>query len=138
MTDLATNLPTHASSSIVVRADETRVDVMRAILFGAEGTPYAHGAFLYDLFFENSYPIKPPKCYLRTGNSKVRFKPNLYVNGYVCLSLLGTWRGGANENWEPNRSTLMQILISIQAIVMGSDVYFNEPGFESTAGTPEG
>lgn len=45
------NLPTHSSSAIIVRTDKTRVDVMRAVIFGAEGTPYAHGAFLYDLFF---------------------------------------------------------------------------------------
>ena len=69
---------------------------MRVIIFGSKGTPYAHGAFLYDLYFKNTYPKDPPVCYLRTGNSKVRFNPNLYQNGYVCLSLLGTWRGGAN------------------------------------------
>lgn len=28
-----------------------------------------------------------------TGGGKVRFNPNLYNNGKVCLSLLGTWSG---------------------------------------------
>lgn len=27
-------------------------------------------------------------------------------------------------------STLLQVLVSLQAIIMNEDVYFNEPGFE--------
>ena len=30
------------------------------------------------------------------------------------------------------------MLVSIQAIIMSDDVYFNEPGFENEAGTKEG
>ena len=31
-----------------------------------------------------------------------RFNPNLYADGKVCLSLLGTWHGGdATEKWDP-------------------------------------
>jgi hypothetical protein len=30
------------------------------------------------------------------------------------------------------------VLLSVQAIVMSEEVYFNEPGFEGEAGTPEG
>jgi hypothetical protein len=35
----------------------------------------------------------------------VRFNPNLYINGKVCLSLLGTWSG---PSWNPKTSTLLQ------------------------------
>ena len=62
----------------------------------------------------------------------------MYHNGKVCLSLLGTWRGFATENWDPKLSTILQVLLSIQAIIMSSEVYFNEPGYEHEAGTPEG
>jgi ubiquitin-protein ligase len=49
---------------------------------------------MYDVFFEDSYPNTSPKVNLvTTGNGKVRFNPNLYACGKVCLSLLGTWRG---------------------------------------------
>ena len=54
------------------------------------------------------------------------------------MSLLGTWRGSASENWEPKVSTLLQVLLSIQAIIMSEEVYFNEPGFENEQGTEEG
>ena len=73
-----------------------------------------------------------------TGDGQIRFNPNLYSCGKVCLSLLGTWRGQASENWDPKISTTLQILLSVQAIVMSEEVYFNEPGFEGESGTPEG
>ncbi len=39
-----------------------------------------------------------------------RFNPNLYADGKVCLSLLGTWHGGdASEKWDPLRSNLLQV-----------------------------
>ena len=40
--------------------------------------------------------------------------PNLYNCGKVCLSLLGTWEG---EGWTPDKSTLTQVLVSIQGYV---------------------
>ena len=106
---------------------------------GAEGCPYAHGAFEYDIYFDNDYPSVPPKVNLETtGNGDVRFNPNLYNCGKVCLSLLGTWRGNASESWDPKLSTLSQVLISIQAVVMSEEVYFNEPGYGHEANTEAG
>ena len=113
--------------------------MMKAIIFGASGTPYGHGAFEYDIYCDNNYPGVPPKMNLTTtGNGNVRFNPNLYACGKVCLSLLGTWRGSATENWDPKISTILQVLLSTQAIIMSEEVYFNEPGFENEAGTPDG
>ena len=65
----------------------------------------------------------------------MRFNPNLYNCGKVCLSLLGTWAG---PGWDPVRSTLLQVLISIQSLIMVGDPFFNEPGFQSMMGTPQG
>ena len=56
----------------------------------------------------------------------------------MCLSLLGTWRGSAGENWNAETSSLTQLFISIAAIVMTDDPYYNEPGCEREAGTAEG
>lgn len=47
--------------------------------------------------------------------------------GKVCLSLLGTWAG---PGWQPGKSTLLQVLVSIQSLIMVPDPYFNEPGYE--------
>jgi hypothetical protein len=56
----------------------------------------------------------------------------------VCLSLLGTWRGSQTEMWDPKLSTILQLLLSIQAIIMSTEVYFNEPGYEHEMNKPEG
>ena len=51
--------------------------------------------------------------------------PNLYNCGKVCLSLLGTWSGAAGETWNPD-STLLQLFVSIQALIFVKEPYFNE------------
>jgi len=51
LTDLGNSLPIEATNSIFVRYDSDRMDCMRAIIFGATGTPYAHGAFQYEMCF---------------------------------------------------------------------------------------
>jgi ubiquitin-protein ligase len=112
---------------------------MKAIIIGSSGTPYAHGAFVYDIYFDANYPNGPPKVILTTtGGGSIRFNPNLYAEGKVCLSILGTWRGTATENWNPKVSTLLQVLLSIQAIIMSNEVYFNEPGYEHEMNTHQG
>lgn len=93
-----------STNSIFLRYDSDRMDCMRTIIFGSSGTPYAHGAFLYDMYFGEDYPSRPPKMKLSTtGHGKVRFNPNLYNCGKVCLSLLGTW----GDSWIVNFSTIL-------------------------------
>ena len=73
-----------------------------------------------------------------TNGGKVRFNPNLYANGKVCLSLLGTWSGEQGESWNPDISTFLQVIISIQSLILVDQPYFNEPGYESTMNTSSG
>lgn len=96
------------TNSIFVRYDKERMDLIKICIMGTEGTPYAHGAFVFDMFLDSNYPETSPKCNLSTtGNGKIRFNPNLYHCGKVCLSLLGTWRGtNSVENWNPKFSTI--------------------------------
>jgi hypothetical protein len=78
-------------------------------------------------FLLHDYPNAPPKAkFLTTACGRVRFNPNLYACGKVCLSLLGTWSG---PGWQRNQSTLLQVLISIQGLILVPDPYYNEPGF---------
>ena len=68
---------------------------------------------------------RPPRvAFLTTGGGVWAANPNLYNNGTVCLSLLGTWSG---PGWQPGRSTLLQLLVSLQALVLNTQPYFNEP-----------
>ena len=66
----------------------------KVMIAGPEGTPYSDGLFEFDCFIPMEYPTKPPVMNLcTTGGGLVRFNPNLYNCGKVCLSLLGTWAG---------------------------------------------
>ena len=58
--------------------------------------------------------------------------------GAVCLSLLGTWTGHKEcERWSEN-SNLLQVLLSIQSLVLCAEPYYNEPGYDKQLGSPEG
>jgi ubiquitin-protein ligase len=112
LSSLITNLPVELGSSIFVRCDEARQDLLKALIIGPEGTPYSNGCFEFDIMLPANYPVAPPHVRLiTTGGGQVRFNPNLYNCGKVCLSLLGTWSG---PSWDPQVSTLLQVLISIQ------------------------
>ncbi|KAG7094415.1 hypothetical protein E1B28_008014 [Marasmius oreades] len=125
---MATSLP----EGIFVRVDETRNDAIKVMIAGPTSTPYAGGLFEFDIFLPMTYPNTSPLVTLRTtGGGSVRFNPNLYNNGKVCLSLLGTWSGSVDEQWKPGKSTLLQVLVSIQSMIFVEGPYFNEPGYGS-------
>lgn len=49
-----------------------------------------------------------------------------------------TWRGRPEERWSPDTSSLLQVIVSIQSLILVSDPYFNEPGYERWRNTPAG
>ncbi|TNN53060.1 Ubiquitin-conjugating enzyme E2 Z [Liparis tanakae] len=102
---------------------------IHALITGPFDTPYEGGFFLFLFRCPPDYPIHPPRVKLiTTGHNTVRFNPNFYRNGKVCLSILGrveTWTGPA---WSPAQS-ISSVLISIQSL-MTENPYHNEPGFE--------
>jgi len=133
------SLPVTTSSSIFVRSDDEKSTLLKAVITGPEGTPYTGGVYEFDIYFPNKYPTVPPKVIFRTtGNGTVRFNPNLYNEGKVCLSLLGTWEGAQGEQWNAETSTIIQVLISIQSLILCAEPYYNEPGFERNYGTSVG
>jgi len=104
-------------------ADITKLDVL---IIGPEGTPYQGGFFHFFVAFGTDYPFQPPRVKLMTtDNGKVRFNPNFYNNGKICLSILHTWNG---PRWSASQ-TLTSLLCSIQSL-MTEKPYQNEPGHE--------
>lgn len=78
------------------------------------------------LRWEHALTWSPYHNSVTTANGTVRFNPNLYSNGKVCLSILGTWSG---PSWT-SVQTMNSTLISIQSL-MNYAPYHNEPGFEA-------
>lgn len=97
-----------------------------ALIIGPKNTPYFGGYFFFEIIFPRSYPHDPPRLKFLTIDGHVRFNPNLYENGKVCLSILGTWSG---PKWRPVMN-LKLVLLSVQSL-LGEFPIKNEPGFEN-------
>jgi len=135
--DLAKSLPMEYDSSCFMRVHESDMSLAQLLVIGPEGTPYARGAFVFDVLFPQGYPSGPPQVNLQTtGGGSVRFNPNLYNCGKVCLSLLGTWGGAKGEGWSATASTFLQVAVSLQSLVMVPKPYFNEPGYQGSMTDP--
>ncbi|XP_032648722.1 (E3-independent) E2 ubiquitin-conjugating enzyme isoform X3 [Chelonoidis abingdonii] len=129
---LATSLP----DGIMVKTFEDRMDLFSALIKGPTRTPYEDGLFLFDIQLPIIYPAVPP-LFRYLSQCSGRLNPNLYDNGKVCVSLLGTWIGKGTERWT-SKSSLLQVLISIQGLILVNEPYYNEAGFDSDRGLQEG
>ncbi len=133
------DLPLSWDSSIWVRVSKTNFNIFSFLICGPKNTPYENGLFEFHAYLPPNYPKDVPQVLLHTtGKNTFRFNPNLYNTGKVCLSLLGTWSGQGGENWDSKTSTFLQVLVSIQSLILVDDPYFNEPGYERRMNTPAG
>ena len=111
---------------IYIIPDEDDIYHVRAMILGPDDTPYEKGFYFFDIHFPKTYPHDPPKVQFMTLNNDIRFNPNLYKCGKVCLSILGTWSG---PQWT-SCITLKTILFSIQSLLNDNPLQ-NEPGYET-------
>ena len=118
-----------ADHGIYCLFDDNDMFKAKACIIGPEGTPYERGFYLFDLEFPKQYPLYPPKVKFMTLNEKVRFNPNLYKSGKVCVSILGTWSG---PGWT-SCMTLNTVLLSLQSLLHSNPIQ-NEPGWETEIG----
>lgn len=124
---------------IFVRTWESRLDLMRVLIIGPSDTPYEFAPFVIDFQLGLRYPLEPPDAFFHSwtqGSGPVN--PNLYEDGKICLSLLGTWHADErNESWSPAKSTLLQLLVSIMGLVLVKEPYYNEAGYDIHRQAPE-
>ncbi len=116
---------TMTAAGIYYWAEEANLRNGKAMIIGPEGSPYAYCPLLFSVRLGDDYPFNPPVVQFLTCDQSTRFHPNLYINGKVCLSILGTWSG-------PKWSAVMNIstvLSSIQSLLDANPIT-NEPGFE--------
>lgn len=129
---LKRNLP----AGIFVHGSESQHDLLRATIIGPTETPYENVLFFFDIFLPMTYPAEPPKVHFWSHSR--RLNPNLYEDGKVCLSILGTWDGDGVEQWDARTSNVLRVLLSLQAMVFVEQPYYNEAGYEKQIGTIEG
>jgi ubiquitin-conjugating enzyme E2 Z len=117
--------PLYAESGIYYFAEDENVMMGKACIFGPQGSPYEDCPMMYDITIGNTFPFDPPTVKFTTYDGRTRFHPNMYVEGKVCLSILGTWAG-------PKWTSIMRIstiLVTLQSL-MDSAPLRHEPGFE--------
>ncbi|EME83255.1 uncharacterized protein MYCFIDRAFT_84921 [Pseudocercospora fijiensis CIRAD86] len=129
---------------VYVRSYESRLDLLRVLIIGPTETPYANVPFVMDFYLPPTFPTDPPQAFFHSwpaqasiGGTIGRVNPNLYEDGKICLSILGTWEGDKGESWSPTKSTLLQVLVSLLGLVLVREPYYNEAGYEALVGTEE-
>jgi ubiquitin-conjugating enzyme E2 Z len=100
-------------------------DMMKgyAMIVGTSDTPYFGGFYFFEFTYPGDYPHSPPKVNYCTNGNGIRFNPNLYTCGKVCVSLLNTWRG---DQWTSCQS-ISTVLLTLCTLLC-SDPLLNEPG----------
>jgi len=94
-----------------------------AMIVGPSETPYFGGFYFFEFSYPSDYPHSPPSVKYMTNGDNIRFNPNLYTNGKVCISLLNTWRG---EQWTSCQS-ISTVLLNLCTLLC-KDPLLNEPG----------
>ena len=119
--------------NIYVSTNDDDIYNLKAMIVGPpiENAPYRGGFYFFDIQYPKNYPLSPPKVIFCTlgKNREVRFNPNLYSAGKVCLSLLGTWTG---PGWTSSHS-IKDVLIVLQSLLHEHPIQ-NEPGWENETG----
>ena len=120
---LASSLP----EGVFVRSWETRLDILRILIIGPADTPYEYAPFMIDMHFNSSFPDQPPDTYFHSWtNNAGRINPNLYEDGKICLSLLGTWPSDKTEAWSAKNSTILQVIVSLMGLVLVKEPYYSK------------
>jgi ubiquitin-protein ligase len=117
--------PLYSNTGIFYQLVDENITHGYACIFGPQDTPYEDCPMFYEIHIGNSYPFDSPKVKFLTNDEKTRFHPNMYVEGKVCLSILGTWSGPA---WA-STMRISTVLVTLQSL-MDNEPLRHEPGYE--------
>jgi ubiquitin-protein ligase len=121
-------------NGIYFHYDESDIKILYVMIIGPKDTPYENGYYFFEFTYPDNYPMEPPKAkYMTQGiieddkknKYNVRFNPNLYTCGKVCLSMLNTWQG---PGWMPT-NTITNVLVAIQGLVLNDNPLESQPSF---------
>ena len=117
--------PVH-TNGIYYLHDEDDLMTGYALIIGPKDTVYENGYYFFKFNFTPQYPHEPPHVKYMTNGGNVRFNPNLYTDGKVCISLLNTWTG---EQWTSCQN-ISSILLAL-CTLFNDNPFLNEPNVKS-------
>ena len=110
---------------IHIEFDENDITKAKAMVIGPKDTLYEGGYLFFSVDFPVNYPFSPPIIKYHKSNN-VRIHPNIYVNGKVCLSILGTWSG---PEWT-SAMDISNVFVTIQSLLDNNPLK-HEPGYDT-------
>ncbi|KAK9052338.1 hypothetical protein SSX86_028967 [Deinandra increscens subsp. villosa] len=111
---------------IYVRAYESRMDLLRAVIIGPKGTPYHDGLFFFDVHFPPMYPYCAPT--LRYHSFGFAMNPHMFKCGEVRLNIIKTFELMIPKLWRSCCTTVLELLVSIKDKILKEDPLFLQPG----------
>ena len=114
-----------SEQGIFIEFNEENILKAKAMIIGPKDTIYDNAYLFFSIDFPQKYPYEPPIITYKSQN-RIRIHPNIYVNGKVCLSILGTWSG---PSWT-SAMDIINVLITIQSLLDNNPLQ-NEPGYEN-------
>jgi ubiquitin-protein ligase len=116
---------------VAIYHTEDNIKQIFVVISGPKDSVYQDGLYFFEFNFPDDYPHNPPKGkFLNWQNGIIRIHPNMYVDGKLCLSILGNWTG---PSWTSVMS-LSTIILSLQSILDDNPLK-NEPGYEKNSGS---
>lgn len=115
------------NNNIYYKHDEDNILKGYALIIGNKDTPYQYGNYLFEFNYPDNYPFSPPTVKFLSNDGAMRFNPNLYISGKVCLSVLNTWHG---EGWT-SCMTISSVLLILSTIFNNYPLE-NEPGIDKS------
>lgn len=109
-------------SEFWVNWNDENLRTFEAYIVGTDDSVYKYKLVKLRFDIPDNYPIVPPKVTFiqHTGD---RIHPNLYTDGKVCLSILGTWQG---PGWASNMN-VESVLRTLRSL-LDQRPYMHEPG----------
>jgi len=111
--------------NVHIYVNDDDITTAKILIIGLQGTPYFGGYYLFDIKFPDNYPNSPPKVNFLSTDGTIRFNPNYYAEGKVCLSNINTW---GDNDWSPTQ-TLLSVVIVLNSRFHDNPMT-NEPSFE--------
>lgn len=108
----------------LVLLNEENSNLVHTIIKAPTDSVYKHTFIRLDFEIPSDYPHSPPKVFF-INHDNVRIHPNMYEDGKVCATILGTWPSD-NEKW----TSSMGIETTILALMsfFDNNPYTHEPG----------